>query len=78
MNTLGWILLVLGLLLLSGLTVLIVKFKEKLKIALFKLIELLKKINWVALYEKAQKSGAIDKAVSFIKSRKKLKDRREN
>ena len=71
MNTLGWILLVLGLLLLGGATFLIVKFKEKLKTALLKLIELIKKINWYELYEKAQKAGILDKIAKFVNSRKK-------
>lgn len=71
MNTLGWILLVLGLLLLGGITFLIVKFKDKLKPALLKLIELIKKINWSELYEKAQKSGILDKIVNFVNSKKK-------
>lgn len=71
MTTLSWILLVLGLLLLGGITVLIIKFREKLKPALLKLIDLVKKINWDELYQKAQKSGLLDKIVNFVNSRKK-------
>lgn len=67
MSVLGWILLVLGLLLLATIITLTVKFWDKVKSLLLKL----KTIDWVALYEKAQKSGALDKAVDFVNSRKK-------
>lgn len=71
MNTLGWILLVLAIIIIGIIVSVIVKFKDKLKPALLKLIELIKKINWEQLYEKAQKSGILDKIVKFVNSRKK-------
>lgn len=71
MTTLGWVLLVLATLLLGGFTTVIVKFWDKLKPILLKLIDLVKKINYYELYEKAQKSGALDKVVDVVKSRKK-------
>lgn len=60
-----------GVLLLGGLIFFVIKFWDKLKPLLLKLITLAKKIDWSALYEKAQKSGALDKAVDLVNSRKK-------
>lgn len=67
MSILGWILLVLGLLLLTALIVLTIKFWDKIKPLFLKL----KTLDWFSLYEKAQKSGVLDKIVNFVNSRKK-------
>lgn len=67
MTTLQWAVLVAATLLFVITVTLVIKFREKLKLALLKL----KTLDWYALYEKAQKSGALDKVVNFVNSRKK-------
>ena len=67
MTTLQWAILIASTLLFVILVTLLIKFREKVKPVLLKL----KTVDWYALYEKAQKSGALDKLVNFVNSRKK-------
>lgn len=45
--------------------------REKLRPLFIKAKDLLSKVDWEALYNKAQQSGIIDKFIVFINSKKK-------
>lgn len=67
MTILQWAVLVAATLLFLIFISSLIRFRGKLKPAVLKL----KTLDWYALYERAQKSGALDKVVNFVNSRKK-------